>query len=291
MKKHEYSCRISDILGCALIVSMFLFFFLSGLEGFFGMSTGAIALKILIKIPIFLLPALFVIFAYKRLKWQLPHLAKPLGYNESAMLTVSSFGAIVLMKTLYASVFPSVFEPSGIAQTSSVAGFILLFFGTVIIPSLMEEILFRSIILRALTSYRVLLAIIISSIAYALMRFSLEAFPIYFFCGFMIGSVYYATGSFWAAVGLHCSVSAVGFLSESVNVYMPEKSELFSRILIASCVLLFAFGLPFLKQTVRALLADEHDGSDCCPVSQFWGIPIVIFLVISVSVPIIARAM
>ena len=55
------------------------------------------------------------------------------------------------------------------------------------------------------------------------------------------------------------------------------------RILVASCVLLLAFGLPFLKKTVRAILADEFDDASL-PSLQFWGVPIIVFLVLSIAV-------
>ncbi len=286
MRKTNYSPKISDILGLSLIFSMLLYFCMSGLAGIFGMSEGALALKLLLKLPIFLLPILFVLIVYKRFSLTLPCLDHPLNYNESAMLTVSSFGGIVLMQVLYGSVFPSTFGSVGISQTSSIGGFMLLFCGSVVVPAILEELFFRGIILRALTAYRALLAILISSLAYALMHFSLEGFPIYFFCGFMIGSVYYATGSLGAAIGIQLLASATRFLAETVNVYALDRYELFLRILIASCVLLFAFGLPFLRKTVRALLADEHDDSTF-PSSQFWGVPIIVFLMTAVSVQLI----
>ncbi len=283
MRKTNYPPRISDILGLSLIFSMLLYFCMSWLSGFFGMAESALALKILLQLPIFLLPILFVLITYKRFSLTLPSLNHSLDYNESAMLAVSALGGIVLMQVLYGSVFPSTFDGAGISQTSSVGGFLLLFVGAVVAPAVLEELFFRGIILRALTAYRALLAILISSLAYALMHFSLVAFPIYFFCGFIIGSVYYATGSLGVAVGIHLLSAAVRFLMETVNVYLPERYDLCLRILVASCVLLFAFGLPFLKKTVSTLLADEHDDSTF-PSSQFWGVPIIVFLMTAISV-------
>ncbi len=290
MQKKKYIPRVSDILGIALILATVLLFLFSGITKLFGMSTWEIFVKFLLILPVFFVPLFFVIFSYKCLHMSIPVLPKSLGYNESAMLTVSSFGFIVLMQVLYGSLFPSTVEQSGIAQTDSVFGFLLLFFTSVVIPAVLEELFFRGVILRTLTVYRALLAILISSVVCALMHFSLEAFPLVFFCGFLTGSVYYATGSLTAAIGVNLSAKAVWFLAETVGVYVPARYALFMRILVAACVLLLAFGLPFLKKTVRAILADEDDAS-VLPSSQFWSVPIVLFLVLSVLIQLLGGAL
>jgi hypothetical protein len=118
----------------------------------------------------------------------------------------------------------------------------------------------------------------------------LEAFPLVFFCGFLLGSVYYATGSLVAAIGVNLSVKAVWFLAETVSVYVSAQYPLFMRVLVASCVLLLAFGLPFLRKTVRAILADEDDAS-VLPSSQFWSVPISLFFVVAVLIPLLGGAL
>jgi membrane protease YdiL (CAAX protease family) len=283
MQKREYLPRVSDVLGFALIFASLLCFLVTWISSDFDMSTGSIFLKLILELPIFLLPTLGVFFVYRRLGMPIPVLPRSLGYSESAMLTVSTFGAIVLMQVLYGSVFPSVVAKARIEETESVFGFLLLFLSTVVIPAVLQELFFRGAILRSLTAYRVLLAILISSVADALMRFSLEAFPIVFFCGFLIGSLYCATGSLSAAISVHLTANAAWFLGETVRVYMPLHYGLFVQVLVTASVLLLAFGLPFLKKTVQAILADEHDDA-VWPTSQFWGAPIIVFLVLAIAV-------
>ncbi len=283
--KKRYIPRISDVLGLALILAMLLLFLASWLSAFLDMSVSAIFLKIGMDLSVFLLPILLIVVTYKRFSWRIPRLSSSLDYNESAMLTVSSFGAIVLIQVLYASVFPSVIQRVGVAETDSIFEFMMLFFASVVVPAVLEELFFRGVVLRTLTVYRGLLAILISSVVYALMAFSLTAFPLAFFCGFLIGSVYYATGSLTVAVGIHFSANAVWFLAETVSVYVPEQYSVFMKGLVISCVLLFAFGLPFLKKTVRAILSDEREDS-LLPSSQFWSVPITIFLISAICVQI-----
>lgn len=283
MPKKKYIPRASDILGLALILSAILYFLSAWMSSRFGMSELSLFVKLLLYLPIFLAPTFFVYVAYLHFRMPFPVPMRTLGYNESAMLTVSTFGAIILVQVLYSSVFPSVIIDSGVEKTGSLFGFMLLFFSSVVIPAILQELFFRGVVLRALMAYRALLAILISSVVFALMRFSLEEFPLAFFCGFMIGSLYCATGSLMAATSVHISANAVWFLAETVSVYVPARYSLFMRILVASCVLLFAFGLPFLKKTVRAILADEFDDASL-PSLQFWGVPIIVFLVLSIAV-------
>lgn len=286
MRKKECVPRVSDVLGLALILSMLLYFFALWLSSDFDQSVLSVFLKCLLSIPVFLVPTAFAFFFYKRFRMPMPVISHALGYNESAMLTVSTFGSIVLMQVLYSSVFPTSVSSFGIAQMEGVLGFVLLFFSSVMMPAVLEELFFRGTILRGLTAYRVLLAILISSVSFALMRFSLVEFPLYFFCGFMIGALYCATGSLMAVIGVHLTVKAVWFLAETVEVYAPEHYSLFMRVLVASCVLLFAFGLPFLKKTVRAILADEHDEL-ALRALPFWGAPIIIFLALAIAIQLI----
>ncbi len=287
MRKKEYSIRISDVLGVALLVTTALAFLYRHLAAFLSMSAGALLLKLLLLLPLYLLPVLLVFLGCKRFSLPIPRLSRgALGYNEAAMLSVSTFGAVVLMEVLYGSVFPSTFRDIGVAQVQTTAGFALLFLQVVVLPAVLEELLFRGVILRTLTTYRALLAILMSSLASALMRFSLEAFPLAFFCGFLLGSVYYATGSLGSVIGVHLMANAAWFLSETVGVFISERYAIFLRVLVASCVLLFAFGLPFLKKTVQALLADEHDAG-LLPSAHFWGIPISTFFVIAILLPLL----
>ncbi len=286
MRKKECTPRVSDIFGIALIFSMLLYFAALCLSSSLDMSTLSILLKLLISLPVFSVPTALVFFCYKRLRMPFPALPRSLGYHESAMLTVSTVGSIVLVQALYSAVFPSSVFSVGIAETDSVLSFVLLFFSSVIMPAVLEEAFFRGALLRGLTAYRLLLAILISSVSFALMRFSLVEFPIVFFCGFMIGSLYCATGSLLSAIGVHLTVNAVWFLAETVEVYAPDRHSLFMRVLVASCVLLIAFGLPFLKKTVRAILADEHDDLALAAL-PFWGAPIIVFLVLAIAIQLI----
>ncbi len=287
MRKKEYSIRVSDVLGISLLLTAALTFLYRHLAAFLTMSAGALLLKLFLLLPLYLLPVLLIVLGCKRFSLPIPRFSHgALGYNEAAMLSVSTFGAVVLMEVLYGSVFPSTFRDIGVEEVQTTAGFALLFLQIVVLPAVLEELLFRGVVLRALTTYRALLAILISSLASALMRFSLEAFPLAFFCGFLLGSVYYATGSLGSVIGVHLMSNAIWFLSETIGEFMSEQYALFLRILVASCVLLFAFGLPFLKKTVQALLADEHDAA-VLPAAHFWSIPISVFFVIAILLPIL----
>ncbi len=279
MQKKKYCPRASDVLGIALMLTVLLSSVFSWLRDFFDMSTGALFVKFLLRLPEYFLPILCVYLGYRRLHRPFPRLmSSALSYNESAMLTVSAFGAIVLMQTAYGALFPVVFPKTGVGETETVFGFLLLSFASVALPAVLEELFYRGVVLRALTEYRPLLAILISSLVSALMHFSVEGFPLYFGTAFLLGSVYYTTGSLGAVMGVHLMTDTVWFLSETVGVYMPERLSMLTKGLVAASALLFAFGLPFLKKTVRAILGDAHDDT-VLPSSHFWSIPIICFFV------------
>ncbi|MBQ9748833.1 MAG: CPBP family intramembrane metalloprotease [Clostridia bacterium] len=289
MRKRKYEPRISDVLGVALCLLMPLQLGFAALTARLDLSVLSLFVRFLLQLPVYLIPVFFVFFAYKRLGRTLAVLPRTLDYNRTAMLTVSTFGAVVILQVLYAAVFPSTVPISGVARDTSVFAFLLLSLTSVVLPCVLEEMLFRGVVLRALTAYRALLAILISSLVNALTCFSLEAFPIRFVCSFLIGSLYYATGSLAVSVSVRVLAGSAWFLAEAVSVYAVSRYDLFVRVLVAACALLLAFGLPFLKATVRALLADENDAG-VLPSSHFWGIPISVFLILAVGVQIVFGA-
>ncbi len=278
--------KVSDVLGVSLIVLAVMELLFWMLSGFLDRSVPSVFLHFLLQLPVYLIPLFVVLFAYRRLGIRAPRLPRGLGYNQSAMLTVSTFGGIVILQLLYASVFPSTVPVAGVEGVRSAFTLLLLSFSSVALPALLDEVFFRAVVLRSLTVYRALLAILISSLANALLDFSLEAFPIRFFCAFLIGSLYYATGSLAVSVGVHILANAVWFLAETVAAFASDYYSLFMRVLVCACVLLLAFGLPFLKQTVRAILADEDDDG-VLPSAHFWGIPIAVFLILAVSMQLL----
>lgn len=286
MQVKKYDPRVSDILGVALIALALMEILFALLTARTVPSIFSLLIAVLLQLPMYFVPVFFVVFAYKRLRWSMPELAREMDYNRRAMLTVSTFGGIVIMQTLYAAVFPSTVPSVGVKDAESLLAFLLLSFSSVVLPAMLEELFFRGIVLRALTVYRALMAILVSSLVNALLCFSLEAFPIRFFCAFLIGSLYYATGSLSVAISVHVMTNAVWFLSETVEVYASAQHGLFMRVLVVSCTLLLAFGLPFLKRTVRAILADVDD-EQVMPSSHFWSVPIIVFLVLAVGIQLL----
>ena len=286
MAKRKYEPKISDILGVALCLLMLLRFVFSAVVGNADITVLSLFIRFLLRLPEYFIPVFVVFFAYKRIGWSPTLLPRTTDRNCMAMLTVSTFGAVVILQVLYASVFPSTVPVSGVSKDLSLFAFLLLSLTAVILPSVLDELFFRGVVLRSLTSYRALLAILISSLVNALMSLSLEAFPIRFLCAFLIGSLYYTTGSISVSIGVRVLSETAWFLSETVSVFAASRYDTFVRVLVASCVLLLAFGLPFLKETVRAILADENDAS-VLPSSHFWGVPIVVFLILAVGFTIL----
>ena len=119
-----------------------------------------------------------------------------------------------------------------------------------------------------------------SALAFALLHFSVDFFPIAFIFGLLIGIVYVSTGSLFAVIAIHFLCHAFGFFAEAMVAFSLDPSSLLMQIFVTVCVLLASFGIPFVKDTMFALFSDDDEMS--VPSSRIWGIPMIIFIVISV---------
>jgi hypothetical protein len=133
--------------------------------------------------------------------------------------------------------------------------------------------------------FRPSLAVLMSALAFALMSFSVEGFPLYFVTGLLIAMAYTATGSLSAVIGISFLYKAFEFLEETVDVCMPDSYMLLMRGGLAVCVLLSASGLPYLKENMRAFF--ENDDEKAIPSSYFWTIPTILFVALAAGIQLL----
>ena len=132
-----------------------------------------------------------------------------------------------------------------VPETESV--FVILCY--IVIPAVAEEMLFRSVLLREYSVCRGLLAIVISSVFFAMLHFSFTAFPSYFWGGFIFGLITYVTRSAMPAVILHMfsnfatlnfSDFITGFLDSAENsavlIFLLSTALLVSLYFTVSCL-------------------------------------------------------
>ena len=141
----------------------------------------------------------------------------------------------------------------GGGQTTSLSGYfdeyagdtgiIGIILSLVVVPAVCEEIFFRGVVLSEYRSMGSVNAVIMSSLCFAMLHFSIENFPIYLFAGIIFGFVTVITRSIIPSILIH-------LVSNSLSVF---GSDLFLRVTVeksgaffAGFVIVVIFGISLL---------------------------------------------
>ena len=115
-------------------------------------------------------------------------------------------GGLVLSLVMY-YLFPEAFIASALSSTAGDADtsriYLLIVFA--LLPALLEEFLFRGILSAEYSSYGASVAVIMSSLCFALMHFSFVRLPIYFFMGVVLALTAGATRSLMPSILIHAA--------------------------------------------------------------------------------------
>ena len=116
-----------------------------------------------------------------------------------------------------------------------------LIFTAAILPAVVEEFLFRGVILAEYAHLGGVCAVTVSAAYFAMLHFSLPAFPIYFFGGLVMGAAAYLTRSVLAAVILHLTYNLFTLYGEAFvwKLLWEEQSHVFFLYILAVVFLLF----------------------------------------------------
>jgi membrane protease YdiL (CAAX protease family) len=278
--------RVANVLGCAALFSILLGFVLSLAEKKFAWISAEylIAFKI-VSLAVFVLPAVWGVRMLRRSKIVFPPVTPKAGLNKNLAVMLSTFGMIMIIRILYASVFPSAVETFGVNAEMTATELFLLFTFSTLTLAVAEEIFFRGFFLRSMRIFRASLAVLMSALVFALMRCSVEGFPLYFVAGLLIGMAYMATGSLFTAVGISFLCKAFLFLEETVSVYLPDGYMPLMQSGLFFFVVLSASGLPYLKENMKAFF--ENDDENAIPSSYFWTVPTITFIVLATGMQIL----
>lgn len=161
----------------------------------------------------FILPALVYIQLFKSegyLKKELNFLKLPelkhtplIFYGLGALI----FGTALLKSLIYYVSGSSVLRAPVIDAGGNPVYDISVMVVFIFVPAVCEELLFRSIMLKEYERYGAACACVISSAAFAMLRFSLVLFPVYFFAGIILFGISKASGSILFAVIAHAGYS------------------------------------------------------------------------------------
>ena len=157
------------------------------------------------------------------------------------------FGGSTISFYIY-RVAPEFFGKSSsamLAQGSGSAGAVIYALVSVaILPAVTEEFLFRGIITAEYERNGVALAVVLSSLTFALIHFDLVRIPVYFFNGVILALVMYATRSLFASMFVHAANNILAMFLE-VYVYRAAARQGGSIVLFTfictALTLFFAF--------------------------------------------------
>ncbi len=291
MDKNRQSKRMSELLGFSLLFSMALLWLCALCLNYAEIESENLYLFVVLlsKLPIFGLPVLFVRLSAAKLEIPMPRLSPGTQGSKRFLICVSSVGVIVLIQILYSALFPSAIAEMGVSASTTPLGYALMFAVYVVLPAVFEELFFRGTVMRALTVHRKLLALMVSALSFALMHFSIERFPIAFFCGLILGIAYLSTGSLGCAIFIHLFCNAIWYAVEIVRTLFASYYPTFMRIVFAACVLMIAAGMPVLKTTLGTVSGEDDE--QAVSSAYFWSFPYIVFLVTAALVQVFWRGL
>lgn len=122
-----------------------------------------------------------------------------------------------------------------------------------ILAPLLEELVFRGILLNLFSKYGTLTALFMTSLAFSMIHFSPETAVLMFFLGFLLGVIRLSTGSVWAAVIAHSVNNVMAFLPSVI----PGLYEKITIPMIIAEIILFPVMLIFLLKLSPKERIDE----------------------------------
>jgi len=239
-QRKDFSKKIIPIvMGLLINLALFavepyllkLFYYLIGIVGIKSesalYSNLSLTANIILYVLTFILPALFIYknAAYKNytvnLKPSFPRL-----YFWYFPLTVGGLSLILQYTYSFFNILSlfgiGIYSPE-IALPADIGGRILLFILLVIVPAVVEELLFRKVILESLTEYGQLFALLVSSAAFALMHCSPVQIPYAFAGGLIMGFTVLKTRSVVPSMLIHGANNLLSYVYLILETYMPAK--------------------------------------------------------------------
>ena len=231
--------RLTDVLAAALLLNSaiyqlspavvdFLTYYLPlPLGGTYALEDTSSFYSIIYYCITFLLPAFFIIklspvtngrvdFRFTIPKFYIPFAVMTLGG-----IAVSGDVTVWIQKRLsgLGVVFNS-YTPDIPRHTS---GLILLFISTAIVPAIVEELLFRKVILERLTPFGNAFALLVSASAFALMHANPGQILYTYTAGLFLGFITIKTGSVLPAMLLHFLNNSLSLVYLILREFAPER--------------------------------------------------------------------
>ncbi len=126
-----------------------------------------------------------------------------------------------IASNIFIMLFPSLSNISDMISTNAASNYtelIVEILYMAAIPAIFEELAFRGVVLKMLRPYGDVFAIVMSSLAFALIHGNFIQIPMTFCAGLFMGYAYVRTGNLWSSVIIH-------FINNSLAVLIPTIIE------------------------------------------------------------------
>ena len=149
--RKQDAARVSIVLGCASLLAMALWWGLSlAAEANPALRAEGLLVFRTLLLAVFCLPAIWGVWKLRRLTVHFPAPQQRASLNKRLAVMLSTFGMIVIIRILYASVFPSAVESAGVNAEMTATELFLLFALSTVASAVAEEIFFRGFFLRSM---------------------------------------------------------------------------------------------------------------------------------------------
>lgn len=171
---------------------------------------------------------------------------------------------------------------------TSPSSFSVFFFQICILAPLLEEFLFRGVILHSLKRFGNAFAVVVSALLFSMVHGNLLQIPLAFILGFLFGVVVVKTGSIWLTVLLHATINTESTL---VNLLAGHNVTLANLTYLGIAVLSILFTLTYLlyyfsKHPFREVTASFKQAvlPNSFLLKRFFATPgFIVFLVVTIG--------
>ncbi|MBE6547241.1 MAG: CPBP family intramembrane metalloprotease [Ruminococcaceae bacterium] len=265
--------RVSGKIGLGMIFFLLIFYSLNTVAGVIELGLTetvfdettqyciAQGLYIVAYVLGFLIPALLLRHMLKKskdyrpmgLRWRVPRVTPLLIVGAIAL----NFAAAYFNSYLVTLLLP--FQSPDLSvlmeETDELYEMLLLFLSTAVVPALVEEILFRGVVMTALLPFGGTVAIFGSALLFALMHGNILQFFYTALMGVVLGYVYFRTRSIWCGVLIHFFNNALSVLQQ-ILVDLPDADmglrwSSLVELLVILAGMFSVFGLLMLHRKRR----------------------------------------
>lgn len=163
---------------------------------------------------------------------------------------------------------------------SNMIGYILMVINFAVMPALLEEFAFRSVILQPLRKYGDRFAIVVSSLMFALLHGNMVQIPFAFVSGLTLSYFCITTGSIWTSVFIHFLNN---FFSVVFSIYYdkhPDESTFLFFIVSAGIIIVGVFAFAVFRINYKKKLSKGgNDIGRALRVSAYVCAPTVVYTI------------